>query len=504
MTPIDFPAGVTNLASKAAKTVNWRDSNLIRWENGVTLRPILGWEKYSLAPFASKLRKMHKWSANNGILYTAYLCERHCYVEIDGILTDITPVGGLSQPVGNIAGYSDDLYNRYKYNTPRPGEARLKLYTPIFSLDNWGEDLRVMSSADGRLLGWSPTSAPGTLLTAIPNAPVGNRSFIITSERHIMLFGSTSFDRFAWCDEENDQNWAFADILSRAGFYEVQPKSPIVAHEQSDFGIIMFSLAMAYHIQYVGLPYIYSYRPIGKISVPLSPASICTTPDGVIWPSIDGWWIFDGTVPRILKCDVWDFISDNIDIPQARFDAVCVHFMNHGEVWWFWPDKRVPGKNYRYTMYDYRSKTWANGLLNRNCGFVYANDRYPMLSDGTNVWKHEIGTVYPEAVELPWIESFNLAPDGGENWITINKILPEIVGDISAIKVSMLKTNDRSNHTPEIRTPLRSINTNGSGRGWADIRETARDMRLRIDMVKESNWGTLGPILFDIKMRGKK
>jgi len=504
MTPIHFPAGVTNLASKAAQTTNWRDCNLIRWENGVTLRPVGGWEKLNIPPFTSRLRKMHRWSANNGIIYTAYLCEEKCYVEIDGVITDISPADGFAGVVGDSGGYGDHLYSALKYGTPRPGESRLKLYTPTYSLDNWGEDLRAMTSADGRLLGWSPSAVPGTKLTAVANAPIGNRSFIITPERHIMLFGSNSFDRFAWCDEEDDTNWAFADILSRAGYYEVQPKSPIIAHQLSEFGIIMFTPAMSYHIQHVGLPYIYSYRPIGKIPVPLSPASICDTPDGVIWPSVEGWWMFNGTSPSIVECDVWDFISEHIDIPSARFDAACVHYSAKGEVWWFWPDNTEIGHNTRYTMYDYRSKAWANGLLNRICGYSYANDRYPILSDGVNVWKHEIGFSYPDAIELPWIESFNLAPNGGESWITLNKILPEVIGDVEAFKVSVFKTNSRSGNAAEIRSPLRSVQMNGSGRGWVDIRETARDMRLRLDMVKEAEWGTVGPILFDVKVRGQK
>jgi hypothetical protein len=64
----------------------------------------------------------------------------------------------------------------------------------------------------------------------------------------------------------------------------------------------------------------------------------------------------------------------------------------------------------------------------------------------------------------------------------------------------MMKTNDRAGYTPEKQSPLRKKNKYG----FVDIRETARDMRLRIEMVKDSNWGTVGPILFDNKIRGKK
>src|SRR3954467_2224630 len=112
MLPIQFPAGVTNLDSKNSKIVNWRESNLVRWDEGVTLRPVGGWEKAVITPaFVGKVRKMHRWPDNSNVIYTAYLTETNVYVEIDGVMTDITPVGGLAAPTGNNGGYSD-----YKYN----------------------------------------------------------------------------------------------------------------------------------------------------------------------------------------------------------------------------------------------------------------------------------------------------------------------------------------------------------------------------------------------------
>jgi hypothetical protein len=501
MTPIEFPPGVTNLASKNAKIVNWRESNLVRWDNGTTLRPVGGWEKFNLPPFTDPVRKMHRWADNNSRQYTAYLCEQHCYVEIEGVLTDITPAGGMGAVPASYGGYGDYKYNHNTYGTPRPGDNRMRLYSPIYSMDNWGEDLRVMNSGDGRLLGWSPTDPPGTLLTAVTGAPIGNRSFIVTPERHIMIFGmNNKFDTFGWCDEEDDTNWNFSDILSRAGYFDVSPKSPITAHQLFDNGIIMFTPAMSYMIEYVGLPYVYSYRPIGRVSIPVSPASICETPAGVVWPSIDGWWIFDGTAPRVVQCDIWDFIDKYIDIPNARTYSAIVHVANKGEVWWFWPDLDSGGKNARYSCFDYRSKVWSMGKMSRTCGFVYANDRYPIMSDGPDIWKHESGFLYTGAPELPWIESFNLNPNGGENWFTVNKILPDVAGDFDALRFSMMKSNDRNGYTPETQSPQRTKN----GSGYVDIRETARDMRLRIDMVKNSDWETVGPILFDNVVRGKK
>jgi hypothetical protein len=371
--------------------------------------------------------------------------------------------------------------------------------TNIYSLDNWGEELRVMTSQDGRYLAWRP-STPATPLVAVAGAPTGNRSFVITPERHAMIFGMNDFGKFGWSDEQDDTDWVFTDITSRAGFYDVSPRSPIITQQLFDSGILMFTSVMSYVIEWVGLPYVYSYHPIGQIAIPYSPASICTTPKGVVWPSTDGWWIYDGTSPRIIPCAIWDRIQDTIDVVTTRSTGACVHVANKGEVWWFYTDKNSPNlENNRYAIYDYRSEVWSMGTLNRTCGYVYANDPHPLMSDGVSVFKHESGFQYPGS-QLPWIESQNLSPNGGENWITINKILPDVQGDSDALRWSVVKTNFRDGYVPEVYSPQRKKN----GSGYVDIRETARDMRLRMDMVKNSDWGTVGPILFDIKARGKK
>lgn len=500
MIPVEFPPGVTNQTSKTAKTVSWREAHLIRWD-GATMRPVGGWEKLKTPEFASRLRKMHRWTANDGRIWTAYLCEAHCYVEdTAGAFTDITPVDGMTPVPVNQGGYGNSTYGSLKYGVARPGDSRLALYAPIFSIDNWGEELRVMTSADKRYLGWSPSAAPGTLLTAVENAPVGNRMFLITPERHAMLFGMEGDpQKFGWSDEEDDTNWEFGDVLSRSRFYDVYPKTTITTQVLFDSGILMFTTGVSYIVEWVGLPYVYSYRPIGRISVPISPASICETPLGPMWPSIDGWWRFNGANAEPIQCPVWDWIRDNMHVGHTRFSGACVHLHNRGEVWWFFADKTSTGQNNRYAMYDYRHGIWSTGFLNRTCGYVYSNDDHPIMSDGTYVYRHETGWSYSGA-DYPWVESMNLNPNGGENFFTVNKILPDVSGNADALRWRMAKNNKRNGGTPETYSPQRSKKDDG----WVDIRETARDMRLRIDMVAGADWGTIGPILFDGKLRGKK
>ena len=498
MIPIDIQPGVTNRESKARHTTNWREAHLIRWE-GDTVIPFGGWELTTLGPFASPIRQMHRWMTNAGMMITAYLCEQHLYVDMGENVVDITPVDGIAAPSENNGGYGDKKYNAGAYGTPRPGESRLRNYTPTYTLDNWGDQLRAMTSTDGRLLKWDPAT-PATKATAVVGAPISNRMFVITPERHIMLFGySGKVDAFCWSDQEDDTNWAFLDITSKAGYFDLEPSAPIVTVKQFFGGIIMFTTGTAYIIKYSGMPYIYGYYEIGKVPVPVSPLSLAETPDGVMWPSTEGFWMFTGSTILPVECSIWDWIKRNIDFSNSFFQAYTINMFNRSELWWsFVGNEDEERINSRIAVFDYRSKWWSMARMGRSCGYTYGSDPYPICSDGTKVYKHGLLYSYPGS-EMPWIETFNMNLNDGETLVTLNEIQPEIVGDRDILQFSLYKQYDRTRQDTEKKTPDRKVFADGR----VQFRETAKDFRMRIQVVGPGYW-TLGPMLVDVKQRGKK
>lgn len=513
MISVEFPAGVTTLLSRSAKITNWRDANLVRWDDGTTLKPVGGWEQVPLSPilgngfaFASRVRKMYRWIALNGIVWTAYQCEQHCYVDSGGTLTDITPytspgVSAIPVPTGANAGYGELNYGSNLYGVDNAGVvSTLQKFSLVWTMDNWGEDLLVMWSYEGKLYRWKP-STPTTPLVAVTGAPVANRQFIVTPERHVMLFGmGGAFGDIGWCSQEDISDWNFSSITNTAGSYTVDPLAPIVAAHLSSAGILAFTPTMSHVLDYVGLPYIYRIRPIGRIPIPMSAASVASIPDGVIWIAVEGFWLWNGVSVAIVPCPLWDAIVIKMDFGRTIREASLVSLTNRGEIWWFWVDISLGLQTSRYIALDFRSKVWMPGLLSRTCGLTYGNDRLPIMSDGWKVWRHEIGFVYPEAVSMPFLESQTINMADGENWVTVNKILPDIMGDATALGFSVAKNNDRTRYSEQSYSTTRVVN----GHGWVDIRETARDIRLRIDMIKNSDWSTIGPIIFDMVARGKK
>lgn len=474
----------------------------MRWIDG-KIQPVGGWQElgYSI-PFASRVRQVHEWFSSNGTKYTAYLCEQHCYVDIGGVLTDISPTIPFVPPYdGDVfaGGYGDNLYNFGTYGTARPNVVRTKAITPCYKLGNWGEQLIAMTSPDGRLLYWDPTT-PSVKLTAVPNAPLNNRTFVITPERFIMLFGmGGDFRTFGWCDQEDYANWTFNSTASKAGFYNVEPSSPIIGATITKDGVLFHTALKTYMVRFIGLPFVYDYDEIADTTTPISSASITATAIGSVWFTENGFWAYKGAVVAPIDCPVINIINDDIDLTYARYEAAAVDISSFSEFWLFYPSSGSRYNN-RYVVYNYREGWWANGSLARSCGFSSSYTTYPIMSDGTKVYYHESTDLYPGADTLPFAETHVINLQSGAGLMTMQQLLPDLQGHIDDIRFSFFYKNERSRGV-EKQSPLKEVRDNG----YVDIRKTGRDFRIRIETINPQifPW-TMGQTLVDATPRGKR
>lgn len=490
-------SGVVNQQSRRSNRVNWREVNLMRWDDQ-TLTPVGGWEKHKFDSFASPLRAAFRWSDNNDVQRVAYLCERHCYVETSGLFEEITPADGLntSSTIG-VGGYGDSLYGTDVFGEPRDSVDRLNVAVPTFTLNNWGEELLVMSSPDGRLLRWNPSEV-ATVLTAVTNAPVGNTSFTVVPERHVILFGSGgTSQKFEWSDQEDNTDWT-PSTTSKSGSFFVEPSSPILAHQNVSGGVLFFTDKLSYLIQYIGLPYVFSYSALTEGAPPYSPASIAGVPEGAFWAALDGFWMFDGVSVQPVSCPIWDWIEERINKAQSRYKSVMLSIKPKSELWWFFVGGDGNSENNYLVIFNYKTSNWSMGNFGRSCGVSSPNDPNPVLGIGTSLYKHESGFLYDGAASRPWAETFTLNINRGTSIATIMRMLPEMIGDKSTVQYRFIKRNNPTSG-PEVESSAKLIKDNG----YVDVRETARDMRLRIEMVGSSDWSH-GPIDLEVIQRGTK
>lgn len=499
-TAITFPVGVVATPTKTSRSGSWADAHLVRWDGG-KMRPVKGWEKYNYTSFASKVRAIHSWTTLIGIRYTAFLCEGHCYVDKgDGILVDISPDPPLSRPSDNLAqgGYGDNAYSFEEYGTPRPNRERDLAIPYGYYIDNWGANLVVMTGADGRLLQYD-TAAIGAVLEPVENAPTGNTAFVITKQRHVVLFGAGGvYNRFAWCSQEEITNWSYADVTKTAGFYDLQPASPMVtAHVAGDEFVFWTADGTMYVSQYIGVPFIYNYNAIASGATPVSPMSVASVGNGIIWNSFGGFWKYDQSVLDGIPCDIWSYITDDINTPKARYNAAMVGVTTKSEVWWFYPSTGETENN-KCVIFNYKDMWWSKALLNRACGFTSSYINRPIMSDGDNVYEHESGWYY-QGADLPWATTYTLNVGGGAALSTIMPSLPDIEGDPASLVFKMAYSFQRNNEKVEYETSELALNSIGR----IPFRDTGRDFRLTVKQVVAGDgpW-TMGDLILDLVQRG--
>ena len=498
--PLKLPPGVVRGASDAEVTGRWYDAQLIRWVNGV-LRPVPGWERIaSTFAVASKIRKIHPWTDNDGIEYIGVLCDSHAYVYVEGDFKDITPVGGMIGPSDNPlqGGYGTFDYNYDTYGSPRPDVSNLNIAGPAWSMSNWGEDLVFMSSYDGRLLRWKP-SEPTSKATAVPGAPINNRCFVITPQRHCVMFGlGGKFNDWGWCAQEDIEDWDFSDPLNTAGMYTMSPAQRILCAIALKSGVLWFTAKNVYFSNYLGVPYIYGYEDIGDNISPVSPSTLVEYSDQAVWVALNGFWTFDGGSVRPVESTLLDYFKDKSDPIYTRFRSCAVNIGTATEVWFFFPSKDNTENN-EYVSWDYVTNVWSKGKLKRSCGAAPEFAFYPIMSDGSFLYYHERGQYYGGAT-LPYAESAALNMKSGSRLSTVLQAQADHASSYNNVFYSIIGRIPRlEGAQPAVETQRKQARSDG----YVDWRMTARDFRLRIESAVDggASW-SFGQMLLKISQRG--
>jgi hypothetical protein len=519
--PLELPPGVVAMPTKRMRSSNWSEVNAVRWIEG-QMQPIGGQELITYGtPFASRIRRIHTWIDLTGQAYVAYLCETNVYVDKQGALIDITPTGGIQPPPTPTGGYSVGDYSDGLYGTPpRPGagsQISLTILPPVYSLDNFGHLLLVMASSDGRLLWWDPAAAAGTLLTQVPAtagglsgmSPLG-RGFVVTPDRFVQIFGmyndgttggpTAPGRRFGWCDQEDPQDWDFSSVTNQAAFLDIEPASPIIAAQAGRAGfVVLFTGKRAYVSRYLGLPYVYDYEVLSDDVTPWSPQSIATTSQAIMWMSQQGTWTFDGTSITPVPCQIRTWITDDIDIMQARFQACAAHLGLFNEFWWFFPQNGLT-TNTRAVVYNYREGWWSQARMPRSAAITSSYTMSSIFADGLQAYRHESGQYYNDC-DLPWADTFSLNLSSGGNLTTLKQMLIDLDGDPMNLQYQLYTRMTRLNKEVEAITPPVPIRPDG----FIDFRTTARDMRLRCSVIANPVTPfTLGQSLIDVAQRGQR
>lgn len=197
--PIKMPPGVVRGATPNDTPGRWYDTNLIRWRQGA-MEPVGGWVEQSATnlPFTDRVRGIHRWRDNSNLLRTLVFtdAEVRAYSSSSGYV-DVSPTSLVSLgSAGDLpVGYGVGIYGAEAYGEPRSeGSENLSVLVPMWSWDNWGEDVLMVNSADGRLLVYDVTNPSTAVIpdgeyTISTISRTSNVATVTTSTNHFLTTG---------------------------------------------------------------------------------------------------------------------------------------------------------------------------------------------------------------------------------------------------------------------------------------------------------------------------
>jgi hypothetical protein len=483
--PLELPPGMLANGTALQSRGRWRDGNLVRWQEGALL-PQGGWERRQKdgvdLTVAGTPRAAYIWRDNLNIIHLAIGTHNNLVVfDNASDKINITPAGFVvGSGAGSVAdGYGTMDYGEETYGTPRTVDQDYATAIPatMWTFGNWGQNLVGHTLDDGRLFEWVPGSGPAV---PIANAPVNNKSFVVTNERIVMALGADGLPRLVrWSEQENNTLWA-PDPLNQAGDITLQTNGTIITGRATPDGIIIWTSEDVWIATYTGYPYIYSFRALAGKTTLVSRGAMAVIDSRVVWMGLAGFFIYDGYM-NPLPCDVQDRVFNALNVPQLSKVWAMV---NHGmfEVVWFYPSQDSNDID-SYVTWNYKENYWITGKVARTCGVPAGILPTPiMVTKDGHLYNHGVGFDYEGLV--PFVESWPIELSEGGREMMIKKLIPDevVLGDVKVIFTArQYPTSKPYSKTYKLANPT---NTRVAGRQIAVRFEGVRKTQWRIGRMR--------------------
>ncbi len=294
-----------------------------------------------------------------------------------------------------------------------------------WSLDNWGEDL-ISCRQDGPIFDWSP-SLGSSFAELLPNSPIINAgAFVAMPQRQIVAYGS-SFTGIQdpllirWCDINNFSSWV-GTPTNQAGSYRIPKGSKIMGAVQAPQQGLIWTDVDVWTMQYIGLPYVYSFNEIGTGCGLVDHKAVALLGGKVYWMSQNQFYMYEGGAVSPLLCPVWDVVFQNIDVNNYQAIRAGAN-SRFNEVTWYFPTIGSNGVPTRYVKYNVVLGCWDYGDLTRTAWTDQSVLGAPLGADNQGyIYQHETSA---DADGQPIPSSFQtgyFALDEGDQFMFVDQV----------------------------------------------------------------------------------
>ena len=347
-------------------------------------------------------------------------------------------------------------------------------------------------------------------------------SMVSQQARHVICFGADkqngtgAFDPLLvrWASSEDYQDWRPLSTNS-AGDYRLEQGSQIISAVKTRQEILIFTDTAVYTMQYVGLPYVFSFNLLANHISLISPNAVSVANNIVFWMGKDKFYVYDGQV-RALPSTLRTFVYDNINVEQ-EFQVISGTNEAFNEIWWFYPTGTDTQMD-NYVIYNYLENVWYYGSLSRSAWLDSGLRPSPLAFDyNRRALNHEIGVDDASGTSSTaigsYIESADFDIGDGDKFSFVWRMIPDLTFTGStSIDPDVTLTLTPRNYTGGGYTSETGKSVQASAlspqelyTNQVDIRVRGRQLKFKVD--GSSAIGTkwqLGTPRIDIRTDGKR
>lgn len=463
--PLTFPPGMVRPGTVYDARGRWYDGSCVRWHDGV-LQPIGGWAGLTGVLAAQTggaiMRGMHGWRKNDGSALVAFGSAAKLFRWDGSSLVDVTPSTSFTAGAADASG---TYYSRTEATT--------------WALDNFGEDLIAVSTADQELRVQDTSGAAAA--TTAPGSPACI-SAVVTPERFVVALGAGGDRRkIQWPDQESVSAWT-PTATNQAGDLLLPGTGQIMNGKRGKGETLIWTDSELFALRYIGGSLVYGLTELGRNCGVISRHGMVVVDGRAFWMGPRGFFKYDGFVAP-LDCPVADYVFNRIIRAQASKIYADVR-TDFNEIWWYYPGTGT--ENSSVVVYNYKDDWWSVMDLVRTAGIDRGFFEYPIAFDALgNAYEHEKATTYQDvggAAITPWVESGPFELGDGDTLMMIRYIIP----DEETLGESRVYLKHRLYPTSTETTSSAFTLTNPT-----PIRITARQVRLKVEQVTAGwRWGT--------------
>ena len=414
-----------------------------------------------------------------------------------------------------------------RFGNENVARSSLVLHASSWIFDIFGDILIGVSTADGRIFKWDPTTSNPTANKAvvIAEAPINNSAILVSKQRHLFAFGAGGNKRkIQWSDAESLTTWG-ATATNQAGSFEIDSSGEIMAAKTVGDRILVWTSTDLHAVDFVGMPYIYGRKKIGDACGAISNRSMIAVGDQAFWMSQGGFFQYQGSV-QPLQCDVQDHIFKDINRVQDSKIYASINPEFFEVTWWY--ASSTSDEILKYASYNYSEGWWSVGELCRTAfatGSPGVFDKPIGIADDGTVYEHEIdvssgkrttnqvpltnadvsdydrklvtGTDSTTDEGLCFAETVMEIGDG-DNVTNIS----QLITDTTSVGDNGLRFKFKTKYTPN-GIESTSTNYDVTSDGYVDVREQGRQFTYRVESGWDQYW-EIGSIRANMSTGGRR